>query len=140
MEAKINAEEGYTAVRKVLGSVIDLLNLAEVPYVSNKNAAKMIFETAKASFESSKGEVKTLNERKKTLLSNGTSRSGRARASSIRMIDTEAIQEINLEIIQAMHSLKQFKNDLEKAKMNSIRHKEITTSGMVNFHIEQKQN
>ena len=55
LEAKINAEEGYTEVRKVLGSVKDLLNLAEAPYLSNKNAAKMIFETAKASFESSKG-------------------------------------------------------------------------------------
>ena len=116
LEAKLNAEEGYAEVRKVLRSVIDLLNDAEVPHLSNKNAAKLIFETAKASLDSSKGEVNTLIERKKTLLSNGTSRSDRARASTNRMIDTEAIQEINLEILLAKHSLKQFKNELEKAK------------------------
>ena len=116
LEAKLNAEEGYTEVRKVLTSVIELLNAAEVPHLSNKNADKLIFETAKTSLDSSKGKLKTLTERKKTLLSNGTSRSGRARASASRVIDTEAIQEINIEITEAKHSLKEFKKELEEAK------------------------
>jgi hypothetical protein len=116
LEAKLNAEEGYTEVRKVLTSVIELLNAAEVPHLSNKNADELIFETAKTSLDSSKGKLKTLTERKKTLLSNGTSRSGRARASASRVIDTEAIQEINIEITEAKHSLKEFKKELEEAK------------------------
>ena len=90
----------------------------------NKNAAKLIFETAKESLDSPKGEVNTLTERKKTLLSNGTSRSGRARVSTNRMIDMEAIQEINIEILQAKHSLKQFKKRTYKSKEVSLSQKD----------------
>ena len=56
--------------------------------------------------------------KKKTLLSNGTSRSGRARASASRVVDIDARQGMDLEIVDAEYSLSEFKRNLRTAKKN----------------------
>jgi hypothetical protein len=92
-----------------------MLNEAELPFIASKNEKEMSKNTFKMNFDPATAALKNLIDQKALCTQNGTSSRGRIRASTARAIDENALDLLNIQIIEAKQTLRQ-----EKASLSEV--------------------